>query len=191
LFSQIEKLPLVELALKAEYHSNKGLGSNPYISVIDTVSNSRYIVIFNKENKATHFELAYYQNGFSGKYDDYVSCAKAILDLLLEKYNVAYNTKMSYKIDSKESLIFTFPPKSNKAFEVFIACANKQALHALDWNRLYILVHECKKTRVAPSEIDMIHLLVARGFNEEYAEKIAEIFIHCLECLSPKYPAPF
>lgn len=156
------------------------IGKQPVITIGGKKTGMPYIAIYKSEG-SKGIDIGYYSDART--YDQYVAGAEKILKDTLGAYKKKYNKNLKYKIQSKKDLMFVFPPKSDSAYKAFIASANIQLLHPYDWERLYKLARICHATRVRPTEMDFIRLLMNEGFEEEYAEHVACIFDHCLELL--------
>jgi len=70
------------------------------------------------------------------------------------------------------------PPATREIFVQFINCANRKALHPLDWHRFYRFVRFCHAKHVKLHS-DLLRSLLIRGhFQEHKAAFLAEIYEH-------------
>lgn len=111
-------------------------------------------------------------------YQTYVAAVHEVFDPLVQEYNRRFRARRRLSIPTRESLEPTLPPKAGEAFHTFVALANKSALHPLDWRRFYQFVRVCHNGRARATASDIKRLLVKAGFDESYAEEIANVYEH-------------
>lgn len=84
----------------------------------------------------------------------------------------------------KEKDFPELPPATRRLFVRFVNCANRSALHPLDWRRFYQFVRYCHGRHVKLSQ-GRLHVLLVRGhFPERNAEYLADIYEHCRKTLA-------
>lgn len=111
-------------------------------------------------------------------YDTYSAVAKQIFDPILTNYNKTYNTRLKLNIKSKESLEPKLSPNVEPVFNEFITSANKEDLVLSDWKRFYSFIRIAHSSRIRLNEEGVSRLLVKHGFEEKYAQEIANIYSH-------------
>lgn len=82
-------------------------------------------------------------------------------------------------------------PKVQPLFDAFTNLANKSALHPYDWNRFYAFLCAAHRFRSRLSGSDVKELLLAQGFQEDYASDIAEVYEHGRAIISKSKGAVF
>ena len=83
-------------------------------------------------------------------------------------------------------------PKTKRAFDFFVAEANKIALHPTDWGRFYDFVKTAYRYERSDPPIweqDVKQALIEAGFGEDYASKLCIVYVHCWRMLS-SFPSP-
>lgn len=111
-------------------------------------------------------------------YEQYVAATRQLFDPLLESYNQQYQAELRLEIQSKEDTEPKLPPTVQPSFDLFVKAANKGMLHSLDWGRWYRFVRLSALEEVALGEDEIHRLLVQRGFSEERATEIANVYRH-------------
>ncbi len=153
------------------------------MSISSNAKSAPYLALRKSGKNAV--SISFHAAGFRGGYEEYVVAANNLLIPTLAGYNARYKTKLKAKIQSREELLFPFPPQSRECFDNFIRAANNKILHPLDWQRLYRLARVCHSTtRIPPGEEEFARLLLEAGFSEEYSWKISDTFQHLLGVLS-------
>ena len=82
-------------------------------------------------------------------------------------------------------------PKVQPLFDAFTNLANKSTLHPFDWNRFYAFLCAAHRFRSRLSGSDVKELLLAQGFQEDYASDIAEVYEHGRAIISKSKGALF
>ncbi len=117
-------------------------------------------------------------------YDAYVAAARRLFLPIIAEYNRRHGTRHRMRIQSKDDLQPKLTPAAKKAFDHFVARANKSALHPQDWEDFYYFVYVCRKTRLALS-LDEVRWFCRRaGFPSEYSQVLSVAFHHCTEFLN-------
>ena len=111
-------------------------------------------------------------------YDVYAESARAIFEPLLRQYNKRFASRRRLSIQAKSDTEPKLPAKAQKIFDHFVILANKSGLHPYDWQRFYDFIWHCASHNLELTPRDIQELLIAAEFSEEYAEYIADIFIH-------------
>lgn len=75
-------------------------------------------------------------------------------------------------------------PKTKRAFDFFVAHANKSGLHQYDWERFYEFVRTAYRYHSPIWEQDVKQALIKEGFSEEYARDLCIVYSHCWQMLS-------
>ena len=108
--------------------------------------------------------------------DIYINSAHLIFDPLIYTYNQKYSTR--YRMVVAKEKHYEFPVKAKIAFDRFTNSANKNCMHPLDWKRLYLFVRTCHATKVNLSKEFIWNSLCKEGFDDDKAERIADITFH-------------
>jgi hypothetical protein len=116
-------------------------------------------------------------------YKMYVESANEEIKPLLQFYNSSYGTKYRLVIESADSLKPNLPPRANQRFKEFVALANKQILHPLDWKRFYYFIYACSSRNVKTTQEDVKELLLSSGFSDENSDELANVFWHGVSIL--------
>ena len=69
-------------------------------------------------------------------------------------------------------------PRLAKYFDFFVSTSNMSGLHPNDWGRFYNFIAHAHSFRSRLSESDIKRLLVQKGFGEDYAGDLAEVYDH-------------
>ena len=109
---------------------------------------------------------------------DYATYAKLMLDPVLAEYNSLTNSKVELEIATEAEMEPSLPDLAFSSFKLFLAIANKGALHPLDWRRFYKFIRVCEASAVQLSGPDIRRLLQRSGFDAEYAEELSNIYDH-------------
>lgn len=112
-------------------------------------------------------------------YSVYICAAKTLIAPILRTYNQQTGNRVRLRIPSEKQLVPRLTPHRERLFERFAVLANTSSLHHLDWRRFYEFVHG-SRGRVL-NETEMTRLLMDHGFKQEYAERIASIYVHLTE----------
>ena len=75
-------------------------------------------------------------------------------------------------------------PKTKRAFDFFVAEANKGGLHPNDWDRFYKFVRTAHRYGSQIWEQDVKQALIKAGFGEDYARELCIVYSHCWRMLS-------
>jgi hypothetical protein len=70
------------------------------------------------------------------------------------------------------------PKRTQYFFDTFVEAANKTVLHPLDWKRFYHFIYVAYAGRVRLSEDLLREMLRSRGFSQQDAEHLANIYHH-------------
>lgn len=116
-------------------------------------------------------------------YKMYVESAQETIKPLLQLYNSSFETKYRLTIESADSLKPQLPPRANERFKEFVALANKQILHPLDWKRFYYFIYACSSRSIKTTQEDVKELLLSSGFSDKYSEELANVFWHGVSLL--------
>lgn len=116
-------------------------------------------------------------------YAAYVEAAQRLFQPIIAEYNHSYRTRHRMRIETKEELQPTMTPAAKKAFDHFVARANKSALHPLDWEDFYWFVCVCRRTRLDLYPDEVRWFCRRAGFSIEYAQELSNAFHHCSEFL--------
>lgn len=111
-------------------------------------------------------------------YEMYAETLRSLLRSLISAYNQKYKTRIRLVIQEKDECIPKLSPKTQEAFDQFVASANMSGLHPLDWQKLYRFARVCHTYHVKTNTDDVTRLLVDAGFSEEYARDIASVYGH-------------
>ena len=76
------------------------------------------------------------------------------------------------------------PERTGYYFAQFVAAANKDVLHPLDWRRFYHFIHAAHQGRAKLSSHEVESLLVERGFSVSQAACLSNIYHHGRELLT-------
>ncbi len=106
--------------------------------------------------------------------DAYVASAKHIFGFALTAYNRKYAKR--YRLRIRRARIGPKPSKYTlELLDRFCVLANHQSLHTLDWRRYYDFIRNSRQE--LPAEILRL-LLMERGFSENKAEHLADVYEH-------------
>jgi hypothetical protein len=130
-----------------------------------------------KDTVSVEIRAEHWSPDDSPSYEVYCAVAKALIGPLLSIYNREALTRHRMVIAAKKRIEPKLPPHSAQLFRRFTSLANKSGLHPLDWRRFYIFVRNSRMRNELPDE-DMARLLIKRGFSEQYASHIAEVYGH-------------
>jgi hypothetical protein len=162
------------------------VGSQPKISH-DLVAQFAYHARFDKDRVRVEIRARNWGNE-GPSYDSYVGAAHLIKPLL-SLYNIEYKTRVRLNIESRKDLEPRLSPKAKEFFDNFASMANKSVPHPLDLGRFYDFVIVSHMVRSKLTSEDIVYLLVQKGFNERYAQDIANIYDHGREILKrPRDP---
>ncbi len=125
------------------------------------------------EVRAQRWLDAYYPS-----YDTYVAAARAMFGPVISTYRKRYGMACPIRIQSKRALEPRLPERTKYFFDQFVASANKQGLHALDWKRFYHFVWAAHHGRINANEEDIGLLLLKSGFSEEMSNSLADLYLH-------------
>lgn len=98
---------------------------------------------------------------------------------VIKEYNRRNGTRYRVKIEAHVDTLPKLSPAGQKAFNEFANGANLQCLHPFDWQRFYRFVRVCYATKNDPYESDVAYFLRNAGFRNEYANFIAQVYMHC------------
>jgi len=70
------------------------------------------------------------------------------------------------------------PKRTKHFFDQFVAAANKQVLHPLDWQRFYIFIQAAHEGRTKLTEGELEEILVANGFSDDMAGRLSYVYFH-------------
>ena len=121
-------------------------------------------------------------------YAIYTQAAKEVVKPLLDAYALQHGRRYRLRIPSRSSLEPHLPAGTNQMLCSFTRLANKTTLHHLDWDRFYRFIRHCHNHRVRCEFGDLRRLLVKAGFDEEKAERLADIYHHGRSILRPDWP---
>ena len=85
---------------------------------------------------------------------------------------------------AKEEEFTELPPVTRRLFVQFVNCANRRALHPLDWRRFYAFVRFCHARRIRLHDSQLKHLLIRAEFPPLVADRLVLIYAHGRELLS-------
>jgi hypothetical protein len=105
----------------------------------------------------------------------YCSEARQMFGPLLKAFNQANGTHFRLRVERKNNLMPSMTPLARQLFDRFSLLANKQSLHPMDWTRFYDFV---SRTRKRFEEQDIRHQLIEKGFTEEKADRLADVYCH-------------
>ena len=74
-------------------------------------------------------------------------------------------------------------PKTKRAFDFFVAHANKGGLHPNDWDQFYRFVRIAYRYRSQIWEQDVKQALIKEAFFEEDARYLSTVYCHCWRML--------
>ena len=111
-------------------------------------------------------------------YQTYVDAINFVFRDLLSEYNKSFGARYRLNIQGQEATEPKLSPKAQILFNAFVAAANKNGLHSLDWERYYRFVRVCHVFNTKTNEEDVFRLLVQSGFHEEYARELASVYFH-------------
>jgi hypothetical protein len=112
-------------------------------------------------------------------YDTYVRVARLSVRPLLREYNLRHSSHRRLFVQPKTATEPRLPPSVWPHFNSFVRCANVLVLHPLDWVRFYRFVQACHARHLRLDETHLARMLVAAGFDEEYAREIGSVYHHC------------
>jgi len=107
--------------------------------------------------------------------------AEALFLPVIKDYNRRHRTRYRMRIESQEETLPKLSPAAQAAFDQFAKLANVRGLHPFDWQRFYRFVRVCYATRNNPGEDDVAFFLRKAGFAADYANFIAQVYVHCRE----------
>jgi len=105
----------------------------------------------------------------------YCAAANGLMLPLLKAYNRTYSTRHRFRIQKAVLKGTKLSPRTKILFERFAVLANTASLHPLDWGRFYALVREGRQE--LPGH-ELRAMLVARGFSNQKAEHLSEVYGH-------------
>ena len=114
-------------------------------------------------------------------YEVFTQEALSLFEPLVEKYNKLYKSEYKIEVQSKEELEPKLTSEVQTAFDYFLNSANVGSLHPRDWERFYYFVYECRAKKSKLSEDDILYLLYSKGFSEDMARYMANIYRHIID----------
>ena len=79
-------------------------------------------------------------------------------------------------------------PRTKRAFDFFVAHANRGGLHPFDWDRFYRFVRTARRYRSQIWEQDVKQALVEAGFGEDHARELSIVYSHCWRMIAYRSP---
>lgn len=85
---------------------------------------------------------------------------------------------------AKDENFKELPPATRAIFLQFANCANRRALHPLDWKRFYRFIRFCHAKRVKLQSWTLRELLIRAHFPDHLSAHLANIYEHSRELLA-------
>jgi hypothetical protein len=105
----------------------------------------------------------------------YCTAASELMLPLLKIYNRTYDTRYRFRVQNTVLKAAKLSTRTKILFERFAVLANTVSLHPLDWDRFYALVREGRQELPG---YELRAMLIARGFSNEKAEHLSEVYAH-------------
>ncbi|MDF0541167.1 hypothetical protein PX699_02330 [Sphingobium sp. H39-3-25] len=105
----------------------------------------------------------------------YCTAASELMLPLLNIYNRTYDTRYRFRVQNTVLKAAKLSTRTKMLFERFVVLANTASLHPLDWDRFYALVREGRQQLPG---YELRAMLIARGFSNEKAEHLSEVYAH-------------
>ena len=105
----------------------------------------------------------------------YCAAATELMLPLVKTYNRAYAARYRFRIQKTGLKEIKLSPRTKTLFDRFAILANTASLHPFDWDRFYALVREGRQEL---PDYELRAMLVARGFSNEKAGHLSEIYTH-------------
>lgn len=105
----------------------------------------------------------------------YSRAASELMLPLLKIYNRTYDTHYRFRIQNTVLKAAKLSTRTEILFDRFVVLANTASLHPLDWDRFYALVREGRQELPG---YELRAMLIARGFSNERAEHLSEVYAH-------------
>ncbi|MBO9580136.1 MAG: hypothetical protein J7498_04520 [Sphingobium sp.] len=105
----------------------------------------------------------------------YCAAASELMLPLLKTYNRIHSTRLRLRVQKTVLKETRLSPRTKTLFERFAVLANTASLHPLDWDRFYAFVREGRQELPG---YELRAMLIARGFSNEKAGHLSEVYAH-------------